>query len=266
MADGLRPQDDTFPSSGQAEPFSKECPFKITLTGKGSVGALSPGGTQTHAAEDLQTVVAARHVDPALKDCNPRSTAVRAHRGHHCPPSGKRQWRKGAMRSGDPALPRQQRIWRSCAVFCPTLDDPPNSYGLLHHLCSGHSGCRPSLKLQAHTLKVRTPKQGLLTDLLLPDTSGLVNGTTSHLAARFTVSEFFKTTSPSSTFCGHHISAGLPPGHCLSPFHCRCAGCGLLWDHCHCLLLGLAFRSFPSPRARNVLRQLLFPLRRLQVP
>ena len=47
------------------------------------------------------------------------------------------------MRSGDPALPRQRgRIWRSCAVFCPTLDDPPNSYGLLHHLCSGHSGCR----------------------------------------------------------------------------------------------------------------------------
>lgn len=250
MADGLRPQDDTFPSSGQAEPFSKECPFKITLAGKGSVGALSPGGTQTHAAEDLQTVVAARHVDPALKDCNPRSTAVRAHRGHHCPPSGKRQRRKGAMRS---ALPRQQRIWRSCAVFCPTLDDPPNSYGLLHHLCSGHSGCRPSLKLQAHTLKVRTPKQGLLTDLLLPDTSGLVNGTTSHLAARFTVSEFFKTTSPSSTFCGHHTSAGLRPGHCLSAFHFRCAGCGLLWDHCHCLLLGLAFRSFPSPRARNVL-------------
>lgn len=50
------------------------------------------------------------------------------------------------------------------------------------------AGCSLSLKLQAHTLKVRTPKASL-TDLLLPDTSGLVNGTISHLAARFIISE-----------------------------------------------------------------------------
>ena len=32
------------------------------------------------------------------------------------------------MRSGGPALPGQQgRIGKSCAVFCPTLDNPPNS-------------------------------------------------------------------------------------------------------------------------------------------
>lgn len=66
------------------------------------------------------------------------------------------------MRSGGPALPRRRRrIWRSYALFCPTLDNPPSCYGLLHHLCSGHSGCRLLLKLQAHALKVRMPKQGL---------------------------------------------------------------------------------------------------------
>lgn len=40
------------------------------------VGALSPVAAQTHAVEDLQTVVAARHIYPALKDCDPSSTAI----------------------------------------------------------------------------------------------------------------------------------------------------------------------------------------------
>ena len=98
------------------------------------------------------------------------------------------------------------------------------------------------------------PSKASLTDLLLPNASGLVNGTTSHLAPRFIVSEFFKTTSPSSTFCGHHISAGLPPGHCLSPFHYCCTGCDLLWDHCNCLLWGAWLSAHSHPTwAQNVL-------------
>lgn len=40
------------------------------------VSALSPGGAQTHAAEDLQTVVATRHIYPALKHRHPSSTAT----------------------------------------------------------------------------------------------------------------------------------------------------------------------------------------------
>lgn len=87
-------------------------------------GARSPGGAHTHAVEDLQAVVPARHVYPALKDCDPGSAAIRAHRGHHCPPSGKSHSRRGAMRPGVPALPRQLReVWARCAEFPHTLDN-----------------------------------------------------------------------------------------------------------------------------------------------
>lgn len=99
-----------------------------------AVGALSPGGPHTHTAEDLQAVVASRHVYPALKDCDPRSTAVRAHWGHHCPPSGKSQSRSGAMRAGVPVPPRQLRKVRAhCTVFpraritSPPLSASPTS-------------------------------------------------------------------------------------------------------------------------------------------
>lgn len=80
-------------------------------------GTRSPGGAHTHTVEDLQPVVAARHVDPALKDRDSGSAAIRAHRGHHCPPSGKSHSRRGAMRPGVPALPRQLRaVWALCCV------------------------------------------------------------------------------------------------------------------------------------------------------
>lgn len=91
------------------------------------VGARSPGGAHTHTVEDLQAVVAARHVDPALKDRDSGSAAIRAHRGHHCPPSGKSHSRRGAMRPGVPALPRQLRaVWALCCVpSCPGQISPP---------------------------------------------------------------------------------------------------------------------------------------------
>lgn len=105
-------------------------------------------------------------------------------------------------------------------------------------------------KLQAHALKVRMPKQGLSDRSAPSNASGLVNGTTSHLAARFIVSRIFKTTfSIISTFCGHHISAVvcLPWSLLGSPFSplfsLAVASCGTTATAC---FEGLAFRSFPS--------------------
>lgn len=149
-----------------------------------AVGALSPGGPHTHTAEDLQAVVASRHVYPALKDCDPRSTAVRAHWGHHCPPSGKRQSRSGAMRAGVP-VPQDSLERFGRTVLCSLAPgQPPHRLAPPPRSAPGFLWLPPVPCLRpmaALCSALPACPQRPLTDLLLPCTPRLVNGTTHYL-------------------------------------------------------------------------------------
>lgn len=192
------------PAVARLKFLPKELPFKITLKD----GRSSPGEAQTHTVEDLQTVVATRHIYPALKDCNPSSTAIRAHRGHHCPPSGKSQSRRGAMRfdvlsSQDSLSGFGQTVL--CSLVPWTTSPPPTastttaadgSLWLLSPKLQTHSW---SPLISTGTQNKHVPnKASLLQICSSPALPSLVNGTASYLVAVLTNSAFVWPLLPHS--------------------------------------------------------------------